>query len=117
MRRLILPVLIAVVPLIAVQPVAAVGITKCVIEVDGTFYLNGPCNFERESDGSFEIGVGPPGVASQFFAYLVLGTDGESALGYWNSPDAGEKAYEDLGPMTRDGACWVSAAARLCAYK
>lgn len=117
MRSLFMLALVALLAPATALPAAAFPISKCVIEVEGTAYLDGPCNYEEESDGSFQIGVGAPGVASKYFAYLVTGFQGAPAQGYWNSVDAADKAFEDLGVMTQDGACWVNDTARLCAFR
>lgn len=94
-------------------------ISRCVIEVGGTVYLDGPCNFERFDDGGFSIGTSdlPPRV-SPYFAYVNKDGAGSSlAEGYWNEEPANTHAHTPLGQLKQAGACWVNDTARVCAYR
>ncbi len=37
--------------------------------------------------------------------------------GWWNGVDADSHAHDPLGKLTRQGACWVNARAKVCAMK
>lgn len=90
---------------------------RCLIVVDGRTRLKGNCNIEVRPAGSFTVGIGAQS-RSDYFAYVDLdGARGTAAHGYWNGPDAAEHAHDDLGPLTRKGACWVNARARICAWR
>jgi hypothetical protein len=86
---------------------------RCLLEVRGKTYLDGICNIDRSEDGSFSIGTGD-GRASKFFAYVNKNDDG-TADGYWNGIHAYSHADDNLGTLKQQGACWVNAAARVCA--
>lgn len=88
---------------------------RCLLEVKGKPYLLGPCNVERDKDGSFTLGTGSPKIASEYFAYLSVEDDG-TAFAHWNGEGKYRKADEPLGKLTKLGACWVSAEAKVCAW-
>jgi hypothetical protein len=88
---------------------------RCVLRVEGHTYLNGPCNIDLEPGGDFEISplreVNP-----YYFAYVTLtGSPLGTAMGSWNGKDAENHAHDDLGTLTRKGACWSNARAEICA--
>lgn len=88
----------------------------CLIEVDGTRYIDGPCEFDLiDGSGSFKIGVYPPETEVPRFAYVYV--DSAPAYGFWNGEPAESHAHESLGDLTRDGACWFNQEARICAYE
>ena len=49
----------------------------------------------------------------------MIGIDKEAgnATGFWNGPDAESHAHEQLGTLTRQGACWVNERAKICAIR
>ena len=52
-------------------------IVHCRITVDGRTYLDGPCEFNADKDGSFTIGVGiEKDEPSRYFAYVNKTDDG-----------------------------------------
>lgn len=59
-------------------------ISRCVLEVHQAVFLDGACNFETGSDGSFTMGVGDTAAeASLYFAYIAISeTDNNRAVGY-----------------------------------
>jgi hypothetical protein len=95
-------------------------VRKCLMQVDGKTYINGPCRFARVSDsddGSFGIESLTPKRPGKSWPWQVtVGPDG----GYWNN-DEGHPALHQHdnfgGPMRRQGACWVNARAKVCAWK
>jgi len=99
------------------QPGDAVAFEgKCLLEVDGTHYLDGPCNIDLGADGSFSIGAGET-TRSKYFAYVNIEPGTERGLGYWNGPQAEDRAHTDLGGLVRNGGCWVNETARVCAWR
>ncbi|MET4104648.1 hypothetical protein ABIE58_004107 [Roseovarius sp. MBR-78] len=84
---------------------------SCVLEVGGQSYIEGPCSFERlsDDDGSFKI----MGAAGDYFAYVYV--EGDRATAHWNEIAWANYAHTPLGQLRRDGACWISDAARICA--
>ena len=98
-----------------VSAIAHASTGRCVLQVDGKKYLNGPCEITmNDKQGSFAIGVGKTH-RSKYFAYVNMEDDG--AHGYWNETPDASHAHSDLGILKRDGACWVNDKARVCAYK
>ena len=85
---------------------------KCLLEVNGTSYVDGACDFRPLSDGtgSFQI-TGPKGT---YFAYLLV--DGvDRATAHWNEEPGASHAHTPLGALTRDGPCWINETTKLCA--
>lgn len=85
---------------------------KCLLDVGGTVYIDGPCDFDTGSwkDGSFRI----HGADGRYFAYVFV--DGKRATAHWNGVLAERRAHDPLGTLTRDGACWIGEGVRLCAW-
>jgi hypothetical protein len=99
---------------LAARAVAEPG--KCVLRVDGHTYLNGPCDINLEGGGSFQI-TPPTEVTPYYFAYVNLNTSPpRTATGAWNGEEADSHAGDDLGTLTRKGACWSNTHAIVCAY-
>jgi hypothetical protein len=86
----------------------------CVLEVDGRAYISGPCTFEplSRSDGSFRVNA----LDDQYFAYVYLKSE-TTAEAFWNEDPEYRNAQSPLGALQRDGACWVSETARICAVE
>ncbi|OWT80382.1 MULTISPECIES: hypothetical protein [unclassified Achromobacter] len=113
----IIPVLSLVVGIAGavLSPLAHAETGKCVLEVNKKTYLDGTCEIKiNDKQGSFSIGAGDKH-RSKYFAYVNIDEDG--AHGYWNETPDSSHAHSDLGDLKRDGACWVNATARVCAYK
>ena len=94
-------------------------VRKCLMEVDGKTYINGPCNFARhEEGGGFAIeGLNNRQIDRGIWPWSAsVSAEG----GFWNN-DGGYPASHQHdtfgGPMWREGACWVNARARVCAWK
>ncbi len=107
-------VLVSTSALLPSPAVARDRIVSCVIEVEGKTYLDGPCNFSPEKDGSFSIGTGDEAHATPFFAYVNKNDDG-TAEAFWNEDAGIKKAQSPLGTVRQHGACWTNARARICA--
>jgi len=90
-------------------PAAADEISRCVLEVDGQSYIDGPCEYGPFDGGDFQI------VGKDYFAYVYPSS--KPVLGYWNGDPGATHAHDPLGELTRDGACWVNARAKVCAYE
>jgi len=90
---------------------SGVEINRCIIEVDGHAYLDGPCEFNDDTEtGVITLGVGDK-QSSRFFAYVI---DGSRA--FWNGKDGDSHAGYDLGTVALSGQCWQNASAKICAY-
>jgi hypothetical protein len=97
------------------REVAFIG--KCLLEVDGRRYLDGPCNIVMQRDGSFEIGTGERKRA-QYFAVVFLSKDTPGlAEGWWNGRDGESHAHTPLGNLSRQGGCWTNARVKVCAWR
>lgn len=85
---------------------------RCLLDVRGATYVDGPCQINLEQGGSFTIyeHFGQPG----YFAMVMR--DGDSASGYWNGSRDSDHADSELGQLTRAGACWQNDAAKICAW-
>jgi hypothetical protein len=93
---------------------AALGL--CYLEVDQHVYLHSQCDIESTgAHGSFSIGTGNI-TRPKFFAYVLVDNDG-TAGGYWNGPEAESHADDNLGRLTRSGACWQNSRAKVCAWR
>lgn len=111
------PMLVAAIVAAWVTPaLAAERLIHCRITVGGKTYLDGPCMFAPDPDGSFTIGVGTQTVGqSPYFAYVTKNEDG-TAEAYWNATRGSTHAHAHLGTVRQRGACWVNSKAELCAY-
>lgn len=89
----------------------------CFIEVDGRIFLQGNCDADFSSDGSFSIGTGVNRRAAKHFAYVNIDPVTKKGRGSWNGEEAESHAHDDLGDMARQGGCWVNAKAKVCAWK
>lgn len=110
------PLLILCLTLMA-SPVLAEDISRCVIEVDGKTWADGPCSYEslRAGDGSFM--VSQAGTDKAAFAYVYDAEGNQPGYGFWNGPQLGTHAHDKLGDLKHDGACWSNDRAKVCAYR
>lgn len=120
MRAITLAMLTAAALLAAPSPQAraaseadgAKRISRCLLEVDGRRYIDGPCLFAADDGGSFTIStIG----TLRYFAVLDLSDDGARA--FWNEEQGAGHAHTPLGPMVRRGACWRNRSAKICAWR
>ncbi len=98
-------------------PAGAEGVhlPRCLLEVDGKTYVDGPCSFWREDVlGSFAISTFYREVG-YYTAVVLVGTD--KAFGHWNKEPGSALLKGKLGYLRRDGDCWVNENARLCTWK
>ena len=86
----------------------------CVLEVGGRAYISGPCAFESLSGnaGNFRINA----LDDAYFAYVYVKSE-TTAEAFWNEHPEYRNAQSPLGALQRDGACWVSETARICAVE
>ena len=80
---------------------------SCTLIVKGETYINGLCQFEADKDGSFRI------ASKDYFVYVNV--TGKTAEASWNADPKATHAHAPLGVLTRKGACWENADARICA--
>ena len=99
--------------LLAVLSTPAVAFKgKCLLEVNNTPYVLGPCDVEINKDGP-TIVTGPRG---KYFAYVF--PDGDKAEASWNGLLKGAThAHSPLGTLTKSGACWINETAKICAWR
>jgi hypothetical protein len=95
-------------PALALSPAQARP-AECLMTVQGKTYIQGSCTFEADPDGSFRL------LGQRFFAYVTVTAPGVAEAS-WNGTVAASHAQEPLGEVRRNGACWQSATARLCAW-
>lgn len=93
-------------------------ISRCIIEVDGKVWQDGPCRFaELGDDGSFSV-QGKGGKKEPVsFAYVYPADGDVPAQGFWNGTQRGNHAHDRLGDLVHDGACWTNERARVCAWR
>jgi len=82
---------------------------SCTLVVKGKSYIEGECLFEADPDGSFRI------FGADYFAYVNVDAGGKTAEASWNGTSKASHAHEALGNLTRKGACWENAGAKVCA--
>ena len=85
----------------------------CRLQVDGRVFLDGSCHYEEDRDGSFRFFDDSD---SRMFVYLNMNGDG-TAKAYWPGPDGGTHAHDNLGTLSRDGACWINDQVAVCAWR
>lgn len=107
-----LSIFVSFVVVIAALPAQARP-AKCLLQVEGQTYIDGPCDFAPldSGDGSFQI----TGESGKHFAYVYV-EGGGKASAHWNGILGEIRAHDPLGKLTRDGACWANANAKLCAW-
>lgn len=88
---------------------AALKPASCTLVVKGKSYIEGECLFEADPDGSFRIS------AKDYFAYVNVNAGGKTAEASWNADPSATHAHASLGMLTRKGACWENANAKVCA--
>ncbi|WP_299743219.1 hypothetical protein [Devosia sp.] len=95
---------------------SARNITRCLIEVDGTTWADGPCEFNPLDEGyaSFQV---VEKAEPQTFAYIYVNQYDEPTHGVWNGGEGATHAHDRLGELRKDGACWVNERAKVCAWQ
>ena len=89
---------------------------KCLLVVKNKTYINGPCNIDRDADGSFRINVGDQKQASPYFVYANA-LDGGNLSISWNEDPQSTHAHTSLGETwKRSGSCWNSKTAKVCTW-
>ncbi len=109
MRSVVAIAVVATCALTSGAAIAAQRQALCKFTVEGKTYLNGPCNFEADPDGSFRIWDNVHTV--------YVNVDGNTAEASWNKNPKSFHADSPLGTLTRKGACWENATAQICARK
>lgn len=109
--------IITIAALIASSCAAQAAPGSCYLSVGGHVYLDGSCNVDLTSDGSFSIGTGDTDrLRSRYFAYVNIDPETKKADGSWNGVDAESHAHDPLGTLTRSGGCWSNNHAKVCAW-
>lgn len=96
------------------RPASAASNGTCLLEVGGRTFIDGPCEIDLESDGSFVV-RSLRGGEVDYFAYVLM-DGGNRATGYWNEEPGASHAHSPLGTLARDGACWENETAKVCAW-
>jgi len=99
----------ALVGLVSSNALAAQRPASCTLVVKGKTYIEGECQFEADPDGSFRI------YAKDYFAYVNMIAGTKTAEASWNADPKATHAHATLGTLTRKGACWENAGAKICA--
>jgi len=87
---------------------------QCLLQIDGTTYINGDCNFSPHDDGTGSFSIGTDDPNSLYFAYVNI-FDGV-AYGYWNGSSTSKHAHDSLGELKHNGACRFNDKAIICAW-
>lgn len=82
----------------------------CVFKLQGRDLINGPCYYLMESDGSFRFANNQ----NMSDVWGMVNVDGQSGMAHWNGGDGASHAHNDIGEVTRDGACWQNDVSRIC---
>jgi hypothetical protein len=94
-----------------VSPWALAAPADCRFVFEGNTYIDGPCDFKSTAGGSFRISAN---------GYeLDLFVEGNTAEGHWNGDVRSTRMQHPLhmdGVLKRQGACWESPAAQVCAW-
>jgi hypothetical protein len=107
MRSIVVFTVVATCVVTASVAIAAQRQALCKFVVEGKTYINGPCNFEVDPDGSFRIWDD---------AHTVyVNVNGNTAEASWNKNPKSFHADSPLGTLTRNGACWDNATTQICA--
>ncbi|MEO8242794.1 MAG: hypothetical protein ABI832_10800 [bacterium] len=100
---------------VAVPALADVDVPRradCLLVVEGSELIRGPCTFTAlDTDGCFTIA----GLNGKWFAYVLVDRPGH-AQGYWNGTPFAGHAHDPLGALHREDACWVNDTASVCAW-
>lgn len=102
--------LLSALALLALGQVAAKAetIRHCLLEVQGTRFISGPCDFSPNGEGDFIITKG------NYFAYVFVSPETNS---YWNGSPPESHAHDSLGILKRNKGCWENEHARVCANR
>ncbi|HEX8584197.1 MAG TPA: hypothetical protein VF680_07290 [Allosphingosinicella sp.] len=103
---------------------------RCLLQVEGRIFISGACAYSIGSGGSFDI-QGPHQIYSgidypepeasvgqrstDYFAHVNV--EGDSGEGFWNADVTATHAHGHLGTLSRRGACWVNALAKVCLWR
>lgn len=98
---------------------AAADTAKCLLVVEGEFYINGQCEFQRDGGGDFTV----YSQDREWSASLSINEDG-SGIGSWNGDRPGDVGRHSpsrhqhamLHDLKHEGACWANMNSVLCAW-
>lgn len=85
---------------------------SCLVEVQGQRYLDGSCDIRRSDRGFI---VAKPG-GGQAAAVHIDPFDSNRGHAGWNGRMGDRPDGQGLGPMRREGSCWVNDKAKVCAW-
>ena len=103
---------------------------RCLLQVEGTTYISGRCAYHIRRGGSFEAhgprqtyaGIHYPEpalhadeVSTDWFVQVDV--EGRSAQAFMNEHLSATHAHRWVGPLTRQGACWINARTRICLWR
>ncbi|AWN45162.1 hypothetical protein DK419_01480 [Methylobacterium terrae] len=112
--RQFLAVPAAIVLTVAAVPLLAAPVTRgCFLSVDGRVLVDRPCDVDAMADGSFTFNTADRGGQVDYVAF-VSRTGPATAQASWNGERGATHADAPLGPVRREGACWVNTRTRLC---
>jgi hypothetical protein len=104
-----LRVIAAVLPVFLAAAGAHSAPMRCVFQVKGHTYINGPCNVTKDPDGSLQFSSSE----SNYFGSVNASERG-GPHGYWNGEEAASHGQNSLGAITHVADCWINRNARIC---
>ena len=108
------PVLLFVAIVAGAIAAPATAAPTCLLEVDSKRYLDGLCTVTEDGAGSWLIVRDRlSGQAATVKVNPILSGRGDAA---WTGPFGDGRLSEALGPVRREGSCWVNTRARICAW-
>lgn len=82
---------------------------ECLMIVNGRALIDGRCEFDSGSDGSFRM------ESSRFIGHVMVDRPGVGS-GMWTAKPEVRDAYRQTGALRRNGACWENNTATYCAW-
>ncbi|MGF7153284.1 SHOCT domain-containing protein [Novosphingobium gossypii] len=86
---------------------------RCKLIAKGTTYIDGSCFYSLDENGSFSI-YETSSRRGGYFA--ILQRDGADGIGFWSGSRASTHAQDELGTLSRKGACWENAQSKICLW-
>lgn len=89
---------------------------RCQLQVNGRNRINGRCLYHMDRDGSFRIQEAGRRGDDFYYAYFTK-TGANTGNASWSGSRRSRHAHDDLGDLTRHGACWTNRRTRLCLWR
>lgn len=82
---------------------------KCLMIINGRTLIDGPCEFDREPNGSFRL-------ESTTHIGHVMVNRGDTGEGSWTTKPEVRSNFRNTSTLRRKGACWTGDNATFCAW-